>query len=195
MPSQFLCFSFSYPIHILQSKGGLIGKPCKGRRIRTCTLAKRKLLLLFLSKEKGGERWQSFGIADSMSWTGINCMAWLCVLLLRPCSCSWGSNHKLRRGKKHGNWFVAFTLLFPVHACMTARWSLLIQLSLKAEFNVLQFSMTLFCSGSQNRWHMITKIAWSNCLQIVSYCEKSHLATVSELYILVRFLLIYLNNY
>jgi phosphatidylserine synthase len=100
-----------------------------------------------------------------------------------------------KREKKHGNWFVAFTLLFPVHACMTARWSLLIQLSLKAEFNVLQFSMTLFCSGSQNRWHMITKIAWSNCLQIVSYCEKSHLATVSELYILVRFLLIYLNNY
>jgi hypothetical protein len=76
-----------------------------------------------------------------------------------------------QKRKKTGNWFVAFTLLFPVHALWLLDEA---YLSFKTEFNVLQFGMTLFCSSFQIwcRWHMTTKIAWSNCLQIVSYCQR-----------------------
>ena len=94
---------------------------CKGCRIRTCTLAKTKLLLLFLSKEKGVKVAELWRCRFWMSRTGMNCMAWLCMLLfLGSMRCCWDLVHTIKsqaqKWKKQGNWFVAFTLLFPVHA-------------------------------------------------------------------------------
>jgi len=67
---------------------------CKGCRIRTCTLAKTKLLLLFLSKEKGVKVAELWRCRFWMSRTGMNCMAWLCMLLfLGSMCCCWDLVH------------------------------------------------------------------------------------------------------
>ncbi|KAG0526183.1 hypothetical protein BDA96_06G123600 [Sorghum bicolor] len=43
----------------------IIGKPCKGCRIRTCTPGKKEASPALPQQGKGDERWQNFGIADS----------------------------------------------------------------------------------------------------------------------------------
>lgn len=101
----------------------IIGKTCRGCRIRTCTFGKDEASPALPQQGKGSKRWQSFGVADSECheqewtvWLGLAlyvAFSGLYVLLLRPCSA--GSNRRLKRRGKHGNWFVAFTLLLPVH--------------------------------------------------------------------------------
>jgi hypothetical protein len=85
----------------------IIGKPCKGCRIRTCTLGKDEASSALPQQgkvSKGGRalalqildvtnRNELYGLALYVAFSGLY------VLLLRPCAHCTGSNPRLKRGK------------------------------------------------------------------------------------------------
>lgn len=158
----------------------IIGKPCKGCRIRTCTRGKKEASPALPRQGKEGKvalqilnRNQPHGSA-----LYVTTFSGLCVLLLRPCSR--GSNHRLRGGT--GELICSFHPFIP-SACIlwlldedfTCLWR---QMSVCCNFR-----MILFCTSSQSRW---MTHGHQDCLkQLPANCEllwTSHMATSGELY-------------